>query len=62
MTEPSGGRSILSPLESFLAALLGVTMGAVALTLVVTVRSLARDRMLRILLMPALTDSKRFAY
>ncbi|KAG1803786.1 uncharacterized protein HD556DRAFT_1437534 [Suillus plorans] len=37
MTEPSGGRSILSPLESFLAALLGVTMGAVALTLVVTI-------------------------
>lgn len=37
MTEPSGGRSILSPLESFLAVLLGVTMGAVALTLVVTI-------------------------
>ncbi|KAG2349807.1 hypothetical protein BDR05DRAFT_923575 [Suillus weaverae] len=37
MTEPSGGRSILSPLESFLAAQLGIAMGAVALTLVMTI-------------------------
>ncbi|KAG1782582.1 hypothetical protein EV702DRAFT_960777 [Suillus placidus] len=37
MTEPSGGRSILSPLESFLAVQLGIAMGAVALTLVITI-------------------------
>ncbi|KAG2158195.1 uncharacterized protein EDB93DRAFT_653401 [Suillus bovinus] len=37
MAEPSGGRTLLSPLESFLAAQLGITMGAVALTLVVTI-------------------------
>lgn len=48
MAEPSGGRSVLSPLESFLAAQLAIAMGAVALTLVLTVR---RDHMLRISLM-----------
>jgi hypothetical protein len=37
MTEPSGGRNVLSPLESFLAEQLGIVMGAVALTLVVTI-------------------------
>ncbi|KAG1756699.1 uncharacterized protein EDB91DRAFT_31347 [Suillus paluster] len=37
MAEPSGGRSVLSPLESFLAVQLGIVMGAVALTLVVTI-------------------------
>ncbi|KAG2078244.1 hypothetical protein BDR04DRAFT_1124772 [Suillus decipiens] len=41
MTEPSGGRSVLSPLESFLAEQLGIVMGTVALTLVVTVILLA---------------------
>jgi len=51
MTEPSGGRNVLSPLESFLAEQLGIVMGAVALTLVVTVRSFARDRKLQISLM-----------
>ncbi|KAG2157183.1 hypothetical protein DEU56DRAFT_722542 [Suillus clintonianus] len=37
MAEPSGGRSVLSPLESFFAAQLGIVMGAVALTLVVMI-------------------------
>ncbi|KIK42031.1 hypothetical protein CY34DRAFT_12660 [Suillus luteus UH-Slu-Lm8-n1] len=37
MAEPSGGRSVLSPLESFLATQLGIAMGAVALTLVLTI-------------------------
>ncbi|KAG1827207.1 uncharacterized protein BJ212DRAFT_1443335 [Suillus subaureus] len=36
MTEPSGGRNVLLPLESFLAEQLGIVMGAIALTLVVT--------------------------
>jgi hypothetical protein len=48
MAEPSGGRSVLSPLESFLAAQLAIATGAVAVTLVLTVR---RDRVLRISLM-----------
>lgn len=37
MAEPSGGRNVLSPLESFLAAQLAIAMGAVALTLVLTI-------------------------
>lgn len=49
MAEPSGGRSVLSPLESFLATQLGIAMGAVALTLVLTVR---RDHMLSISISP----------
>ncbi|KAG0707771.1 hypothetical protein DFH29DRAFT_597210 [Suillus ampliporus] len=48
MAEPSEGRSVLSPLESFLAVQLGIVVGAVALTLIVTVRSFARGRMLRL--------------
>ena len=48
MAEPSGGRSVLSPLESFLTIQLGIVMGAVALTLVITVKSFARGRMLRL--------------
>ena len=42
LAEPSGGRGVLSALESFLAVQLGIVMGAVAFTLVVTVRSLFR--------------------
>ncbi|OAX41957.1 hypothetical protein K503DRAFT_863454 [Rhizopogon vinicolor AM-OR11-026] len=37
LAEPSGGRSVLSTLESFLAVQLGIVMGAVAFTLVVTI-------------------------
>lgn len=37
MAEPSGGRSVLSPLESFLAAQLAIATGAVAVTLVFTI-------------------------
>ncbi|KAJ8594144.1 hypothetical protein M405DRAFT_809582 [Rhizopogon salebrosus TDB-379] len=37
LAEPSGGRSVLSALESFLAVQFGVMMSAVAFTLVVTI-------------------------
>jgi hypothetical protein len=47
LAEPSGGRSVLSALESFLAVQFGVMMSAVAFTLVVTVRSLVRPHTFR---------------
>jgi len=67
LAEPSGGRNVLSALESFLAVQLGIVMSAVAFTLVVTIpdtspTSFQRDVNTHPLLMPVTSTSLLLAF